>query len=112
MNISREAIAVLVCAAAAWTQVGCSEEKKAQAVPTAAPTPTPSPTPPPAPKEEKPKRPAKIDTEVLANRMRAHGICPSWHYHLIDVEALAIGYLPHQIPSRARVYSKPRDQPD
>ena len=25
--------------------------------------------------------------------MRANGICPSWHYHLIDVEALAVGYL-------------------
>lgn len=34
-----------------------------------------------------------FDAEVLAARMRAHGICPSWHYHLIDVEALAVGYL-------------------
>ena len=34
-----------------------------------------------------------FDTEVLAARMRAHGICPSWHYHLIDVEALAVGWL-------------------
>lgn len=34
-----------------------------------------------------------FDAETLATRMRAHGICPSWHYHLIDVEALAIGYL-------------------
>ena len=34
-----------------------------------------------------------FDAEVLAARMRANGICPSWHYHLIDVEALAIGYL-------------------
>src|SRR5581483_1162383 len=34
-----------------------------------------------------------FDAEVLAARMRAHGICPSWHYHLIDVEALAAGYL-------------------
>ena len=25
--------------------------------------------------------------------MRANGICPSWHYHLIDTEALAVGYL-------------------
>lgn len=33
-----------------------------------------------------------FDTEVLASRMRANGICPSWHYHLIDVEALAVGY--------------------
>lgn len=34
-----------------------------------------------------------FDAEVLASRMRAHGIAPSWHYHLIDVEALAVGYL-------------------
>lgn len=34
-----------------------------------------------------------FDTEVLAARMRTHGICPSWHYHLIDVEALAVGWL-------------------
>jgi DNA polymerase III epsilon subunit-like protein len=34
-----------------------------------------------------------FDAEVLGNRMRAHGICPSWHYHLIDVETLAVGFL-------------------
>lgn len=34
-----------------------------------------------------------FDADVLATRMRAHGLCPSWHYHLIDVEALAVGYL-------------------
>lgn len=34
-----------------------------------------------------------FDAEVLATRMRAHGIAPSWHYHLIDVEALAVGCL-------------------
>lgn len=34
-----------------------------------------------------------FDTEVLATRMRAHDICPSWHYHLIDAEALTVGYL-------------------
>ena len=34
-----------------------------------------------------------FDTEVLGARMRAHGICPSWHYHLCDVEALAVGWL-------------------
>ncbi len=32
-----------------------------------------------------------FDAEVLGNRMRAHGICPSWHYHLCDVETLAAG---------------------
>lgn len=34
-----------------------------------------------------------FDADVLGQRMRAVGICPSWHYHLIDVEALAVGYL-------------------
>ena len=34
-----------------------------------------------------------FDAEVLGNRMRANGICPSWHYHLIDVEPLAAGWL-------------------
>lgn len=34
-----------------------------------------------------------FDSEVLGNRMREHGICPSWHYHLIDVETLAAGAL-------------------
>jgi DNA polymerase III epsilon subunit-like protein len=34
-----------------------------------------------------------FDAEVLGNRMRAHGICPSWHYHLVDVETLAAGKL-------------------
>lgn len=34
-----------------------------------------------------------FDAEVLGARMRAIGICPSFHYHLIDVETLAAGYL-------------------
>ncbi len=34
-----------------------------------------------------------FDAEVLSTRMRAHGVAPSWHYHLIDVEALAVGHL-------------------
>ncbi len=34
-----------------------------------------------------------FDAEVLGARMRAHGISPSWHYHLIDTEALAVGRL-------------------
>lgn len=36
-----------------------------------------------------------FDADVLGQRMRANGICPSWHYHLIDIEALAVGYLSH-----------------
>lgn len=34
-----------------------------------------------------------FDTEVLATRMRANGLCPSWRYHLVDVETLAAGAL-------------------
>ena len=34
-----------------------------------------------------------FDTEVLSVLLRRHGLIPSWHYHLIDVEALAVGYL-------------------
>jgi DNA polymerase III epsilon subunit-like protein len=34
-----------------------------------------------------------FDEERLRRLLRAHGACPEWHYHLIDVEALAVGYL-------------------
>ena len=34
-----------------------------------------------------------FDAEVLGTRMRAHGILPSWHYHLVDIEPLAAGWL-------------------
>jgi hypothetical protein len=34
-----------------------------------------------------------FDTEVLATLLRRHGLTPGWHYHLIDVEALALGWL-------------------
>ena len=34
-----------------------------------------------------------FDADVLSQRMRANGICPSWHYHVVDVEALAAGWL-------------------
>lgn len=34
-----------------------------------------------------------FDAELLATRMRAHGICPSWHYHLEDVPTMAKGWL-------------------
>jgi DNA polymerase III epsilon subunit-like protein len=33
-----------------------------------------------------------FDAETLAPLLRDHGLIPSWHYHLIDVEALTIGY--------------------
>lgn len=34
-----------------------------------------------------------FDTERLAILLRRHGFEPAWHYHLIDVENLAVGYL-------------------
>lgn len=34
-----------------------------------------------------------FDEERLRREMRANGIVPTWHYHLIDVETLAIGWL-------------------
>lgn len=34
-----------------------------------------------------------FDAETLAPMLRAELMTPSWHYHLIDVEALAVGYL-------------------
>lgn len=34
-----------------------------------------------------------FDTKVLANLLREHGVTPAWHYHLIDIEALMVGFL-------------------
>ncbi|RBO87557.1 3'-5' exonuclease family protein [Nocardia puris] len=34
-----------------------------------------------------------FDTECLAAMLRRHRLCPAWHFHLIDVEALMVGYL-------------------
>lgn len=34
-----------------------------------------------------------FDTERLALLLRAHGFEPGWHYHPIDVETLAVGWL-------------------
>lgn len=34
-----------------------------------------------------------FDTERLALLLRRFGLTPGWHYHLIDVENLAVGYL-------------------
>lgn len=33
-----------------------------------------------------------FDEERLRKLLRANGACPEWHYHLIDVEALAVGH--------------------
>jgi hypothetical protein len=34
-----------------------------------------------------------FDTERLARLLARYGFKPRWHYHLIDVETLAVGYL-------------------
>jgi hypothetical protein len=34
-----------------------------------------------------------FDTEVLGSLLRSNGLTPAWHYHLVDVENLAVGYL-------------------
>lgn len=34
-----------------------------------------------------------FDDAFLKKLLRRNGACPSWHYHLIDVEALAVGWL-------------------
>lgn len=34
-----------------------------------------------------------FDAAFLAPWLRSHGQAATWHYHLIDVEALAVGYL-------------------
>lgn len=34
-----------------------------------------------------------FDAEVLDGLLRAHWLIPGWHYHLIDVESLAVGWL-------------------
>lgn len=39
-----------------------------------------------------------FDEERLRRLARANGACPEWHYHLVDVEALAAGYLGAEPP--------------
>lgn len=34
-----------------------------------------------------------FDAETFAAMLRRHRLVPAWHYHLIDVETLAVGYL-------------------
>lgn len=38
-----------------------------------------------------------FDANTLDPLLRAHGHLPAWHYHLIDVEALMVGYLAGRI---------------
>lgn len=52
-----------------------------------------------------------FDAERLAKLLRANGQCPGWHYHLIDVEALAVGYLAGREHVHARDSHTPRETP-
>lgn len=45
-----------------------------------------------------------FDTERLALLLKDQGFQPKWHYHLIDVENLAVGYLYAQ-PTTAETYA-------
>lgn len=55
-----------------------------------------------------------FDDAFLKRLLRANGACPGWHYHLIDVEALAAGWLaaggdPMELPSTADKCRPPWD---
>lgn len=34
-----------------------------------------------------------FDMEALARLLRRHSLTPAWHYHLIDIESMALGWL-------------------
>ena len=34
-----------------------------------------------------------FDTNSLSDLLYEHGLTPGWHYHLIDIESLAVGFL-------------------
>lgn len=53
-----------------------------------------------------------FDAERLAKLLRRNGIEPEWHYHLIDVENVVVGYL-HGVAARALDEAWMRgDEPD
>lgn len=53
-----------------------------------------------------------FDEERLRRLLRANGACPGWHYHLIDVEALAVGWLYRQPVGGAGRLQLPWDSRD
>lgn len=47
-----------------------------------------------------------FDEETLAGMLWRHGLLPGWHYHLVDVEALAAGFLGVEPPWDSRALSE------
>lgn len=43
-----------------------------------------------------------FDADVLSKLLRDNWLTPSWHYHLIDVEALAVGWLARKFEADAQ----------
>lgn len=55
-----------------------------------------------------------FDTETFDPLLRQHGLIPAWHYHVIDVSAMALGYLMHtakHLEARAEVERQPTSGP-
>lgn len=50
-----------------------------------------------------------FDADFIGRMLRANGFSPSWHYHLIDCEALAVGYLKQRDGLHAVVQEPPWD---
>lgn len=46
-----------------------------------------------------------FDAERLERLARRHGFCPGWHYHLVDVEAVAAGALGFRPPWKSEELS-------
>jgi len=47
-----------------------------------------------------------FDAGFLAPLLRTRGCCPAWHYHLVDVEALAAGLLQAEPPWKSNDLSR------
>lgn len=52
-----------------------------------------------------------FDAEVLARLLRDNTLTPAWHHHLIDVEAMAVGWLNGLAAARVLDTPIPRDRP-
>lgn len=48
-----------------------------------------------------------FDARTLDPMLRRHGLIPAWHYHLIDVEAMAVGWLFGKYPIGAGAVCEP-----